>query len=249
MRRPWAPRPELWIPLLAIVLRVIPGPRVIDDAYIIFRYAQNLLNGNGLVFNPGEPVFGITTPLFALLLATLGAPMGGAAAPFPTLALAVNALADAGTCLLLIRLGRALDRPPAGILAALVWAVAPMSVTFAIGGMETSVFILLTTATLYFHSSRQPAAAALCAGLSLTTRPDALIFIGFWMLERARQAWGSGRRDRTHPPIGAAEIAGFLAPVALWAVFAWSTYGSPIPNSIVAKTSAYHLPPEAGADT
>jgi hypothetical protein len=242
----WALRPELWIPLLAIVLRVIPGPRVIDDAYIIFRYAQNLLNGNGLVFNPGESVFGITTPLFALLLAVLAAPIGGAAAPFPAIALGVSALADAGTCFLLIRLSRALERPPAGILAALVWAVAPMSVTFAVGGMETSVFILLTTATLYFHSSRRPTAAALCAGLSLTTRPDALIFIGLLILERARQAWRLSRGERTYPPLRAAEIAVFLAPLVLWAVFAWSSYGSPIPNSIVAKSSAYHLSPEAG---
>jgi hypothetical protein len=73
------------IPLLAIVLRVIAGPRVIDDAYILFRYAQNLLAGNGFVFNPGEPVFGITTPLFGGLLAALAAVSGGTTAPFPDL--------------------------------------------------------------------------------------------------------------------------------------------------------------------
>jgi hypothetical protein len=27
-----------------------------DDSYIIFRYAQNLANGLGLVFNPGQRV-------------------------------------------------------------------------------------------------------------------------------------------------------------------------------------------------
>ncbi|HKY84104.1 MAG TPA: hypothetical protein VJ160_04670 [Anaerolineales bacterium] len=238
-------RPELWIPLLAIVLRVIPGPRVIDDAYIIFRYAQNLLDGKGLVFNPGEPVFGITTPLFVLLLAGAAFPIGGTAAPFPALALGVSALADAATCFLLIRLGRTLDRPPAGILTALVWAVAPMSVTFAIGGMETSVFVLLTTATLYFHSTHRPTAAALCAGLSLTTRPDALVMIGFLVLERGRQTWKARRGDTTFTPIRAMEIGAFLAPVILWGIFAWSSYGTPIPNSLAAKTSAYHLPPEA----
>jgi hypothetical protein len=239
-------RPELLIPLLAIVLRVVAGPRVIDDAYIIFRYAQNLLAGNGFVFNPGEPVFGITTPLFGALLAALGVLSGGTAAPFPTLALGVNALADAGTCWLLIALGRRLDRPAAGILAALVWAVAPMSVTFAIGGMETSVFILLMTATLYFHSSRRPIAAAACAGLSLITRPDALILIGLLILERIRQVWQTRRTAGTYPPVRWSEVAAFLAPVAAWAVVAWIAYGSPIPQSIVAKAAAYHLPPEAG---
>jgi hypothetical protein len=239
-------QPELWIPLLAIVMRVLAGPRVIDDAYILFRYAQNLLTGNGLVFNPGEAVFGITTPLFAGLLAALGAVSGGSAAPFPSLALGVNGLADAGTCWLLVAIGRRLDRPPAGILAALVWAVAPMSVTFAIGGMETSVFILLMTATLYFHSSRRPIEAAACAGLSLITRPDALILIVLLIVERARQMWRSRSAAAVYPPVGIREAAAFLAPVVVWAGLAWLSYGSPVPHSIVAKSVAYHLPAEAG---
>ena len=239
-------RPEFLIPLLAIVVRVMAGPRVIDDAYILFRYAQNLLAGNGFVFNPGEPVFGITTPLFGGLLAALGAVSGGTAAPFPALALGVNTLADAGTCWLLIALGKRLDRLTAGILAALVWAVAPMSVTFAIGGMETSVFILLMTATLYFHSSRRPVAAAGLAGLSLITRPDALILVTLLMLERVRQAWRTRRKAGAYPAMRWSEAAALLAPVAAWAIVAWFAYGSPIPQSIVAKAAAYHLPAEAG---
>jgi hypothetical protein len=234
------------IPLLAIVVRVMAGPRVIDDAYILFRYAQNLLAGNGFVFNPGEPVFGITTPLFGGLLAALAAVSGGTGAPFPSLALGVNAVADAGTCWLLIALGRRLDRPTAGILAALVWAVAPMSVTFAIGGMETSVFILLMTATLYFHSSRRPVAAAGFAGLSLITRPEALILVVLLVLERIRQAWSTRRTAGAYPPVRLSEVAAFLAPVGGWALLGWIAYGSPIPQSIVAKAAAYHLPAEAG---
>src|SRR5436189_992982 len=40
-----------------------------DDAFISFRYAQNLAEGNGLVFNPGERVEGYTNFLWVLLLA------------------------------------------------------------------------------------------------------------------------------------------------------------------------------------
>ncbi|MDN5697786.1 MAG: hypothetical protein L0G70_07400, partial [Rubrobacter sp.] len=43
-----------------------------EDAYISFRYARNLLEGNGLVFNPGwEPVEGITNLFWTLCLAGL----------------------------------------------------------------------------------------------------------------------------------------------------------------------------------
>ena len=40
-----------------------------DDAFISFRYAQNFIQGNGLVFNKGEVVEGISNPLWTLMLA------------------------------------------------------------------------------------------------------------------------------------------------------------------------------------
>lgn len=39
-----------------------------DDAFITFRYAQNLAAGHGLVYNIGERILGTTSPLFALIL-------------------------------------------------------------------------------------------------------------------------------------------------------------------------------------
>ena len=45
---------------------------LLDDAFISFRYAQNLVEGHGLVFNPGgpgEPVEGYTNFLWVLLMA------------------------------------------------------------------------------------------------------------------------------------------------------------------------------------
>lgn len=40
-----------------------------DDAFISFRYAQNLVDGHGLVWNVGEKVEGFTNPLWTLLVA------------------------------------------------------------------------------------------------------------------------------------------------------------------------------------
>jgi arabinofuranosyltransferase len=238
-------QPAFLISLLAIAARLVPGPRVIDDAYITFRYARNLLAGNGLVFNPGEAVFGTTTPLYTLLMATIGAFGGGANAAFPTIALVVNALADGLTCWLLILLGDALGHRRAGIAAALVWAVAPMSVTFAIGGMETSIFIALATGTFYLYLTDRPVAAALCAGLSLVTRPDALLFILPLAVDRFRRGGPMVRTDggRTRGWLG--EVIAFGAPVVAWGVAGTILYGNPLPHSIAAKVQAYLLPPEA----
>jgi arabinofuranosyltransferase len=39
-----------------------------DDAYIYLKYAQNIATGNGWSFNPGEPSYGTTSPLWTLLI-------------------------------------------------------------------------------------------------------------------------------------------------------------------------------------
>src|SRR5262245_35309826 len=55
----------------ARVLFWLTQPLAAEDAYITFRYARNLALGNGLVYNPGEKVFGFTSPLWTLW-STLG---------------------------------------------------------------------------------------------------------------------------------------------------------------------------------
>lgn len=222
----------------AAAARLIPGPRTIDDAYITFRYARSILAGTGFTFNPGEHVLGTTTPLFTLLMASLGAVTGGAQAPFAWLSLLVSALADIGTCFLLICIGRRLNAPYAGLAAAAAWAIAPYSVTFAIGGMETSLYIFLLTAAVAANLGKKWIWESLASALALLTRPDALILIGLLAIDRIVRAW-KNRNDR----ISWRETACFVLPVSAWLAFAWIYFGSPIPHSILAKSLAYSLSP------
>lgn len=241
-------RARSWLPwaiaVLAVVARMIPGPRIIDDAYITFRYAQNLLAGHGFAYNPGEAVLGTTTPLYTLLMAGLAVPFGGQQAPFPEIAWGLNAALDAAACLVLIALGRHLSSEPAGFLTALIWAVAPMSVTFSIGGMETSLFILILLAMfLLAFRSRWGWAAGLGA-LALLTRPDGLLFVAPLAGERLRLLWNQ-RADGSWKTALPREAAILLAPLSLWSLFAASYFGSPIPHSVTAKVAAYFLPSDA----
>ncbi len=48
------------------VAQALPLHAPIDDAFISFRYARNLTEGTGLVYNPGEYVEGITNLLWTL---------------------------------------------------------------------------------------------------------------------------------------------------------------------------------------
>jgi hypothetical protein len=240
--RQWLP---VGVALLAFLARLIPGPRVIDDAYITFRYAQNLLAGYGLVYNPGVAVLGTTTPLYSLLLALAALPFGGTEANFPWLALVLNAVCDAIACWLLVQLGLRLGSPAAGYGTALVWAIAPMSVTFAIGGMETSLTILLVLAAFYLYLVSRPTGAALAGSLALLARPDAALFVAPLALDHLLASLSLLRQRRLDAGRLARQATAFVLPLAIWTVGATLAYGSPITRSIGAKVDAYLLAPDA----
>lgn len=232
---------HLWpmlIALIALSARLLPTPRTIDDAFITFRYARNIVAGAGFVYNLDERVLGTTTPLYTLLMSTLAGLTGSA--NYPGQALIVNALADAATCWLLVRLGEKLSgQRRVGLAAALLWAIAPMSVTFAIGGMETSVFIFLMVLSADLYLSRRTRWAALASALLLLTRPDGALWVGPLILDSLVRGWQARR-------LPLAEAGIFFLTLVPWVLFATFYFGSPLPHSIAAKAVAYHLEPIEG---
>lgn len=232
--------------LLAFVARSLPGERIIDDSYITYRYARNLLAGEGIVYNPGEQVLGTTTPLYTSLLASLALFTGGTKAPFSSLAVLLNTQADLLTCALLVWLGQRLGLRYAGWGAALTWAIAPFSVTFAIGGLETSVYVLLLTGMVAAYLDEKVTLAAGLGALAYLTRPDALILVAPLALETLVRLW---RNRQALAPAdwrqAGLAILVFLLPVLAWTIFATVYYGSPLPHSIAAKSLAYRISPGA----
>ena len=239
----------IMVALVALFVRLYPGTRTIDDSFITYRYAQNILAGYGFVFNPGEQVLGTTAPLYTLLMAAIGAVSGGVNAPFPQISLIVNAFADAFACLLLIQIGKRLAAPAAGVAAALAWSVAPHSVTFAIGGLETSVYVFLLLGAVLFHLSAKHRLAAFFCSLAFLTRPDALILIGLIALDRSFGIWQDFKQAGGFNHVLLRSViteTGLAVTIPLiWTVFAIIYFGSPLPHSIAAKTLAYQLPESA----
>lgn len=229
------------IAILAFAARVIPGPRTIDDAFITFRYARSILAGTGFAYNPGEHILGTTTPLYTLLMAGIGTVTGRVDAPFPWIALLVNALADVLACILLWRIGRQIGTEGAGFFAAAAWAIAPFSVTFAIGGMETSVYVALLLLIIWAFMQGNLLLTGAASILAYLTRPDALILISLifaYLIIRYLQ----GER---HSALWLG-FAIFLVIFAGWSAFSWINFGTILPHSITAKSMAYQLKPEEG---
>ncbi|MBI4495141.1 MAG: hypothetical protein HY690_20390 [Chloroflexi bacterium] len=221
--------------LLAAGLRLANGPLTVDDAYITLRYARNLADGAGFAYNPGQPVLGTTTPLWTLLLAAL---YRTTAIDLPLLALGLNAAFDAATAWLLYVLARRLGAGRGAALAAsLLFASAPMSVAYAAGGMEASLFVLLLCLAALAATSGRTAVAAGLAGAATLARPEGLLAGVLLLADQAR-------RERRLPLLG---LAAFLAPLLPWLVFATLTFGSPLPQSMAAKAGAYQVSPLANA--
>ena len=229
---------------LALILRIVAGARTIDDAYITFRYARNLAEGLGFVYNPGQRVLGTTTPLYTALMS--GSWLLGQRA-LPSVALVLNSLADGGTVALLYWLGQRLSGSRVvAVGVGLAWAVSPMSVTFAGGGMETSLVILFLVASFATYVAGRSRFSAGLMALAVMTRPDALIAAGLLFADMvlrpllARDGSSLSDRIRRLPWAEAAIFGVILAP---WVLFATAYFGSPLPQSVQAKVRAYHLEP------
>lgn len=223
--RPWPRWAQAVLLLLPVALSWSLTRRqpalLIDDAYITFRYAENLVRGHGLVFNPGERVLGTTAPLWAGILAGAGA-MGFL---IPAAALFLGRLFTALTCgLVSLILWRRVAAAPA-IIAGLVLAVHPDVIFFANSGMETGFYMALVLASLGAGLEEWFMVSALLGAAGFLTRPDgALLLILGAVLALAK---------------GGKPLVRFAAAATVmvlpWLIFATLYYGSPIPLSIAAK--------------
>jgi hypothetical protein len=199
-----------------------------EDSLISLRYAENLASGHGLVYNPGERVFGASTPLYVLFLAGLTR-LG-----LPALAVAkgLAAFADGATLFLWGRwLLQRTGRFPAVIAFAMLFGLAPLMVQVSVSGMETSFALLLITLVLLLDDAERPWACGLALGLLVLVRPEGAL-VGAVVLGLR---WWRSRKLPWQPAVVAALI------VLPWVVVALLYYGSPVPHSIPAKAAAYNM--------
>ena len=211
---------------LSVATCLWQGPQLIEDSFITFRYAWNLCQGSGLVYNPGEPVLGTTSPGFALLLALLSS----CHIPIPHAAFALGvlgaALASLGVYLLVFRLTRM--RMPA-LAAGFGTALNGLFIGFATSGMESSLYAAALIFALLPLPGSCPRAAVLRSGLYLGVatllRPEGM---AAFLLVFTLILYHRGRK-------GVALLASWGTIVLPWIVWATLFYGTPMPNSVVAK--------------
>jgi hypothetical protein len=212
------------VPLLA---GLYAGRLFIDDAFITFRYAENIAAGRGFVYNTA-PLLGTTAPFYCLLLAAAAK----AGVSITSAALAIGVIAAALAPLLCWRTGVDTDQPRAGFLAALLLSLFPWWWMAGTTGMETTLAGALAIAAIYFDLRQKGAASGLVSALLCLTRPDAATLPALIFLLRFR----THRREAMRFALAAAAV---MIP---WTVFAAIYFGSPMPQSLFAKKLIHYFP-------
>ncbi|WP_103355063.1 hypothetical protein [Amycolatopsis sp. CA-128772] len=195
---------------------------VTEDALVTFRYAQNIADGNGPVFNPGERVEGYTNFLWLVLIAlpraAFGADVRTAAVVFGVAATLACVLIS---CFLVNRIVVAAapvgaePRPAIGVAAAVLTASAGGLAVYGGSGSEVPLFVLLVLAVGYSLAARRPVVAGVLVAFAVMTSPEGLVvaaLAGLWLVGAARK-----RRHTWWAPVG--YLLGalvFLIPRLAW---------------------------------
>ncbi len=209
----------------------------VDDAYISFRYARNLAQGDGLVFNPGERVEGYTNFLWTVLLA----PFIGAGLPAGWTSIVLGFLFAAATLWLSVQFLHVVDASPiSGLLPAALLAVDGSFVLWSVSGMETAMFAFLVLAGSLSYlrelrcEPRFPWSGGLFAAAAMT-RPEGVLWFGLTVAHAGLYRLISGRRLPTRADI--VRIAAFSLVYGGYFLWRYDYYGHLLPNTFYAKVT------------
>ncbi len=200
----------------------------IDDAFVTFRYAENLVNGHGLVFNPGDkPVEGYSNFLWLLILSLLYA-VG------LSTYLSAKILGMAFFLLSAIIWFYYLRNSQQGNLwaAPILFLISPITAFWAVSGLELGLHsFLLAGATISLLRKSSWSSAFLA--LIVLSRPEGFMvafssILLIWILDRK-----SGQVDKKYIGLNLAAVVFFT--IFLFA-FRMSEFGYPLPNTYYMKS-------------
>ena len=229
---------SLYTALLLIVILMIGISAVFyfnftaEDAYITYRYSENLVRIGSLVYNQGEPINAMTSPLHAVLSAAFFFLTGNT-----VLSNKIFSLVLVFVSVLLVW-SRYKNQLHLQVLALLL-LLPPSVLLWTFGGLETPILLFLATltVTLALRASsfnlNSLCLIFLLAGLAFLTRYDSVLFflpVILYVVSRAQSF---------RYIVVAAVVAAILPLTWLWISLAY--YGDLLPTSFYVKTPKGHL--------
>jgi len=193
-----------------------------DDSFILFRYIDNIVYGNGFVYNQGENILGATTPLFTLIGAFLKYLF--TSVPTPFVVAFVNIVFLSFASIYFFKVCRSYIGDNLSFVAVLVFGFNLAKIIPE--GMETGLFLFLLFGFIYHTIVNSNYLSATFVSLLVLTRPDAgliaiLAFIYWWQKNGIEKAL---------------RFTVLSVLIALpWIIFSTLYFGSFIPQSLITK--------------
>lgn len=233
--------------LLLTLAQLISYARfAVDDALISLRFARNLAEGHGAVFNIGERVEGFSNPLLVLIEAV--------AIRIDWSGLGAARIAGlAGLSIIAWLLTREALRGMKTRAARLVMLLVPSVLVlptfglsfYAVTGLETVVAAAMVAVMIVMAAEGKAVVSWLAVAALAWMRPEGPLFalvpcsaLLYQLLRdmpaHPRQLWNRRRRFLTQHLAG---LALFVTATAGMAVLRWEYYGAWVPNTALAKSS------------
>lgn len=219
-----------------------------DDAFVSFRYAENLVNGHGLVWNVGERVEGYTNFLWTLAMSI---PLCFGRDPV-MFSLVLGILFFVFSLVVTYKMALLVCRSKdIGLLTILLLGANYTFISYATGGWETqlqtcmfvtSMYILLRSLHTDDWSSRTMVVLSLLTAAAILTRPDSALLLVviipvtlFFLL-----------KDQIPLRNKLIKVLVLFLPLVIlvggWLIWKLAYYGDVVPNTFYAKVSSATSP-------
>lgn len=183
-----------------------------DDAWISFRYARNLVAGNGLTFNPNEYVEGFSNFLWVILSAVVIYFGGDPLLWMKSLGSFSGLLLIIVTALITYYINPSKEGWLWSLVPPVLLSASTTLAVWSVSGLEQSFFALCGWAGFLFVLIEVPSGAAVFFCLAVITRPEGILFPLFGLLYLMLKQRDYSKLVGSHPDgVDFSQKVGFLS--------------------------------------
>ncbi|MCU0414208.1 MAG: glycosyltransferase family 39 protein [Ignavibacteriaceae bacterium] len=213
----------------------------LDDAYIFLRYAENIFDGYGFVWNINEPPVEGYTSFFYLVTLIIAKFLS---IDLEMFAILLGIISSTLTLFLAYLIydnlySKNLDHPSANLITVIILALSPSYPYWSGAGMETAFYSMFLMLTIYFflrlsNSSREVFIKGVFFGLLCIIRFEAVLFFlaALVYLMKDHFAFKKIQINKTELIFSAA----FILIFGIYFIWRWNFFGFFLPNTFYAKT-------------
>ncbi len=203
-----------------------------DDSYITLTYVKNLVNGNGFVFNHPPAVLGTTTPFLVITLTFFANLLHSLA--LPKIVVFVNAICWIGVMwtFYFFRNEWGLRRWQVCVLAVVLIGTGWVRIL----EMEMYLFAFLLILSLSLLLRKKYWLSGFFTSLLFLTRGEGALVLPIAFITIFIEHWVMSRSVSVELLKKWLYLAiGFALPVIVWEAYAYSTFGTFLPNTLAGK--------------